>query len=122
MPIGLRTGDRMASRAGVHASDQDIGLLAPSLIHEARHPRPSKAPEQINPRGEHRRFIQPNLTLAEWLPQTICAGDPVAVNEGDVKTVGVSQGDHGLVQMRQSGCDGASCSAATNDRKPDLLL
>ena len=56
------------------------------------------------------------------VPSSVGAGNPVAVDQGHVQPMGMPESHHGLVQVRQSGCNGASRPAAADDGDLNLLL
>jgi hypothetical protein len=64
--------------------------VPPGFIHEVRRTLPPKTPKKIDASRENRCLVQPDLTLAERLSDTVRTRDSVTIDQGDVESVWMS--------------------------------
>ena len=64
-------------------------------------------------------FGKPNLGSAERLADAIGFTDRVGVDQGHRQAARMSKGEHGLVEVREAGNDGAAVPAAADHQDPN---
>jgi hypothetical protein len=62
---------------------------------------PVKPPKQIDAIGEDDDWMETNVAYTERLAHAIGMRNYVAVDEGDIQTIGMTQSHHGLMEIRQ---------------------
>ena len=70
--------------AGIHASDQDISLLLPSLVQKLWDRFPVETPKEVDAIGQDNHFMETNIAYAERLPHAVGLRNQVAIDQGDV--------------------------------------
>jgi len=70
--------------------------------------------------GQDDDFMQTDIAYTERLAHAIGLRDEVAIDEGDIQTIGMAQSHHGLMQIRQSTGDRAAGTAAPNNGDANL--
>lgn len=120
----LRTfcdGRPRASR--VYAADHNIHSVKPAFrVESIGNPLPIQAPEHVQPVRQDHRFMKTSFSLTEGLPHAICGRDNVWIQKSDVKAFRVSVCQKRLMQVRQSGGDGAPISTASNHQNPHAMF
>jgi hypothetical protein len=78
---GCFLGNQLSRAATVDTADHNIDAVqASSGAKMVRYCVPTQVPEEIETRRENHRFRMPDFGLAEWLPDTICWRNQVAVH------------------------------------------
>jgi hypothetical protein len=94
-------------------------LLLPSLIQKLRDRFPVEAPKQVDAINQDNHFMETHIAYAERLPHAVGLRDQVAIDQGDVQSIRVAEGNHGLMQIGQTARNCAASTSTSDNRDSD---
>src|SRR5664280_3856107 len=101
--------------AGVDTTNYEINLCVLSdLLYLCLHALPVQTPENVDPVCQHDRFREPDFRAAKGLAHAVGFADRVGINQRHMQTSGMAKCQHGLVEVREAGNDGAAVPTAAD--------
>src|ERR1019366_5800596 len=99
----------------VNAANHKIDLcVLGDLLYLGLHALPVQTPEEVDPVCQHNSLRKADFGPAKRLAHAVDFADSIGINQRHLQAARMAEGQHGLVEVRQTGNDGAAVPAAAD--------
>src|SRR5271166_6631908 len=107
--------DGTPSFARINTANHEIDLcVLRDLLYLCLHALPVQPPEKVDPMRQNDRFWKADFGSAKRLAHAVGFADRIGINQRHLQAARMAECQHGLVEVREAGSDGAAVPAAAD--------